>query len=59
MTPLGHQRKRLRDGLERNLPLVVAKSAIALCEADPTGADAFRIGLDFGVRDVAEAGSAG
>ena len=47
--PLAHQRKRLRDGLERNLPLVVAKSAIALEEADPTGADAFGIGLDFGV----------
>ena len=46
---LGHRRKRLRDGLERDLPLVIAKSAIALAEADPTGVDAFRIGLDFGV----------
>jgi nitrite reductase/ring-hydroxylating ferredoxin subunit len=47
--PIGHQRNRLRDGLERNLPLVIAKAAIALEQVDPTGADAFRIGLDFGV----------
>ena len=47
--PVIHQRRRLRDGLERNLALVVAKAAITLDEADPTGADAFGIGLDFGV----------
>lgn len=47
--PVIHQRRRLQDGLERNLPLVVAKAAIVLEEADPTGADAFGIGLDFGV----------
>src|SRR5216684_4555643 len=47
--PLGHQRRRLRDGLERNIPLVLAKATIALLEADPSGADAFRAGLDFGV----------
>src|SRR5437868_172850 len=34
--PLGHHRRRLRDGLERNLNLVVAKAAIALVEG---GAD--------------------
>ena len=47
--PVGHQRRRLRDGLERNIPLVLAKATIALLEADPSGAEAFRAGLDFGV----------
>jgi nitrite reductase/ring-hydroxylating ferredoxin subunit len=46
--PLGHQRQRLYDGLRRNIPLVLAKAAIALGEADPSGADAFRAGLEFG-----------
>jgi nitrite reductase/ring-hydroxylating ferredoxin subunit len=44
-----HQRKRLRDGLERDIPLVLAKAAIALLEADPSGTDVFRTGLEFGV----------
>jgi nitrite reductase/ring-hydroxylating ferredoxin subunit len=47
--PAGHQRTRLHDGLERDIPLVLAKATIALLEADPGGADAFRSGLDFGV----------
>lgn len=47
--PLAHRRARLRDGLERDIPLVLAKSAIALAEADPDGTDPFRAGLDFGV----------
>jgi nitrite reductase/ring-hydroxylating ferredoxin subunit len=47
--PVEHQRKRLHVGLERDLALVVAKAAIVLVEADPSGADAFREGLDFGV----------
>jgi nitrite reductase/ring-hydroxylating ferredoxin subunit len=46
---LAHQRKRLRDGLERDISLVLAKATIALLEADPSGADVFRTGLDFGV----------
>jgi nitrite reductase/ring-hydroxylating ferredoxin subunit len=46
--PLGHQRQRLHDGLRRNIPLVLAKAAIALGEADATGTDAFRAGLEFG-----------
>jgi nitrite reductase/ring-hydroxylating ferredoxin subunit len=44
-----HQRKRLHDGLERSIPLVLAKATIALLEADPAGVDSFRAGLDFGV----------
>ncbi len=47
--PVAHQRKRLRDGLERDIPLVLAKATIALLEPDPSGVDAFRAGLDFGV----------
>src|SRR5437762_555194 len=52
--PVEHQRRRLQVGLERNIPLVVAKAAIVLAEADPTGVDALRAGLDFGVRRRAE-----
>jgi nitrite reductase/ring-hydroxylating ferredoxin subunit len=48
--PVEHQRQRLQVGLERNISLVVAKAAIVLVEADPSGVDAFRSGLDFGVR---------
>jgi hypothetical protein len=44
-----HQRERLRDGLERNIPLVLAKAAITLWESDGTGVEIFRTGLDFGV----------
>jgi nitrite reductase/ring-hydroxylating ferredoxin subunit len=47
--PIAHQRKRLRDGLERNLSLVLAKAAIALVETEPSGVEVFRAGLDFGV----------
>jgi nitrite reductase/ring-hydroxylating ferredoxin subunit len=47
--PVAHQRKRLRDGLERNIPLVLAKATISLLEADPSGVDVFRSALDFGV----------
>src|SRR2546422_7875974 len=47
--PLEHQRRRLSDGLERDIPLGLAKAAVALLEEDPTGVDVFRAGLDFGV----------
>lgn len=46
---VAHQRKRLQDGLERDIPLVLAKATIALLEADPSGVEVFRAGLDFGV----------
>jgi nitrite reductase/ring-hydroxylating ferredoxin subunit len=42
---LAHQRKRLRDGLERSISLVLAKAAIAL---DGDG-DVVRTGIEFGV----------
>jgi len=44
-----HQRKRLRDGLERDIPLVLAKATLALLKADPAGIETFCDGLDFGV----------
>jgi nitrite reductase/ring-hydroxylating ferredoxin subunit len=47
--PAAHRRKRLGAGLERDIPLVLAKATIALMEADPSGVDVFRAGLDFGV----------
>lgn len=40
---------RLRDGLERDIPLVLAKATIALLEAEPNGVSVIRAGLDFGV----------
>jgi nitrite reductase/ring-hydroxylating ferredoxin subunit len=48
--PLAHQRDRLRDGLERDLPLVLAKSAVALLDGGVDPAEPLAIGLDFGVR---------
>jgi nitrite reductase/ring-hydroxylating ferredoxin subunit len=47
--PVGHQRKRLGDALERDIPLVLAKATLALLEAEPSGLDLFRSGIDFGV----------
>ncbi len=46
--PLAHQRQRLYDGLRLDIPLVVAKAAIALAEADRSGADVFAASLEFG-----------
>jgi nitrite reductase/ring-hydroxylating ferredoxin subunit len=48
--PVARQRVRLHDGLERDIPLVLAKAVLVLLEADPSGADTFGVGLHFGVR---------
>jgi nitrite reductase/ring-hydroxylating ferredoxin subunit len=45
-----HRVERLALGLERNLPLVIAKSVIGLLGDAPDGREAFRAGLEFGVR---------
>jgi len=45
---LEHQRNRLRDGLQHNLSLVVAKAVINLLRQGVAPAEPFRIGLDFG-----------
>ena len=47
---LAHQRERLLDGLERNISLVLAKSAIGLLDGGEDLAEPFRAGLEFGVR---------
>ena len=47
-----HRRRRLRDGLERNISLVIAKSAIALTPEDTDAV--FEAGLAFGVRGSAD-----
>ena len=47
---LAHRRRRLREGLERNLPLVLAKSVIALFDGGAEPPEPFRAGLDFGSR---------
>ncbi len=48
--PRAHHSKRVRDGLERNIPLVIAKAVILLLDQgeDPVGP--FRTGLEFGTR---------
>jgi len=43
-------RQRLRDGLERNISLVVSKSAIGLLGNGEDPAEPFRVGLEFGSR---------
>jgi nitrite reductase/ring-hydroxylating ferredoxin subunit len=45
-----HRRARLADGLERNLPLVIAKSVIGLLDGGADPVEPIRIGLEFGAR---------
>lgn len=45
-----HQIERLHDGLERNIPLVIGKSVIALLDDNNDARESFRIGLEFGAR---------
>ncbi len=47
--PLEHQRKRMKDGLERDISLVIAKAVNTLLDGSDDPAESFRIGLDFGV----------
>ena len=48
--PRAHHQRRLRDGLERDIPLVIAKAALVLGADDAGGTEAVRIGLEFGTR---------
>lgn len=43
-------RQRLRDGLERNISLVLAKSSIGLLDTGEDPAEPFRAGLEFSAR---------
>ena len=45
---IDHQRVRLRDGLQHNLSLVVAKAVINMLGQGVAPVEPFRIGLDFG-----------
>jgi len=47
---LPHARIRLREGLEQNISLVVAKSVLTLLDGGELPAAPFRAGLEFGVR---------
>lgn len=44
-----YQRERLQVGLERNISLVLAKSAINLLKDNVDPVDPYRLGIDFGV----------
>src|SRR5437868_5496314 len=46
-----HYKDRLRDGLERDIPLVIGKSVIHLLSRSGDCIEPFRIGLEFGVRN--------
>jgi len=48
--PRAYQQARLRDGLERNIPLVLAKAVIALLDAGDDPVVPFRVGVEFGTR---------
>jgi nitrite reductase/ring-hydroxylating ferredoxin subunit len=45
-----HHRQRLQDGLEQQISLVIAKSAIALVELGTDPSEVFQAGLEFGSR---------
>jgi len=47
---IARQRTRLREGLEQNISLVMAKAAISLLDGDVDPAEPFKIGLEFGIR---------
>jgi len=42
-------KKRLKEGLEQNIGIVIAKSVVGLVEANVSEADIARIGIEFGV----------
>ena len=54
-----HWRERLDDGLEQNLRLVLAKSAIALTDAGVDPDEVVERGVAFGVRNRADGWSSG
>lgn len=50
VNPQAHQQQRLQDGLEQGIPLVIAKSVIALLDLGVTPTEVFQVGLAFGTR---------
>ena len=51
--------QRLIDGLEQNIALIIAKSVLALHSQEVAATEAFKTGLDFGVRYQKEGWGAG
>jgi class 3 adenylate cyclase/nitrite reductase/ring-hydroxylating ferredoxin subunit len=45
-----HHRQRLREGLEREIPLVIAKSVVTLLASGDNAGGSLRIGLEFGAK---------
>jgi nitrite reductase/ring-hydroxylating ferredoxin subunit len=54
-----HFTQRLGDGLERDIPLVIAKSVIALLDGGGDAREPLRAGLEFGVRNRRDGWGAG
>jgi nitrite reductase/ring-hydroxylating ferredoxin subunit len=54
-----HFLRRLGDGLERDIPLVIAKSVIGLLDRGGDPREVTRAGLEFGVRNRRDGWSAG
>jgi nitrite reductase/ring-hydroxylating ferredoxin subunit len=54
-----HFRRRLEDGLERDIPLVIAKSVIALMERGGDPRQPLRAGVEFGIRNRRDGWGAG
>lgn len=48
--PRIHHRRRLREGLERDIPLVIGKAVTMLVASGDDPVESFRIGLEFGTR---------
>ena len=48
--PVGHLQTRLRNGLEDDISLVIAKSVLGLLDAGVPAAEIVRTGVEFGVR---------
>jgi nitrite reductase/ring-hydroxylating ferredoxin subunit len=48
--PVGHLQTRLRNGLEDDISLVIAKSVLGLLDSGVPASEIVRTGVDFGVR---------
>ncbi|HEY7105345.1 MAG TPA: Rieske (2Fe-2S) protein [Acidimicrobiia bacterium] len=57
--PVPHLRRRLEQGLEDGLTLVIAKSVLGLLEAGVAPSEIVRVGMDFGTRYRANGWGAG
>ena len=51
--------QRLRDGLEQNLPLIIAKAVVALVSLGVQGTDIAKVGLEFGTTERSQGWGSG